>query len=154
MVITWKTRNIGSLFPLKDQNDYKSCIIYKGDCSCGSRYTGETKRNGEVRWQEHNNLAKSSESSKYLQSNIDLCFTCTDIPNTPKNVKTRKNLEASYINLWKLGLNEKRTLEDQFYLEMMSCRAINDIMQNPQKEMYFYHFSVSYCHRLLFAINV
>ena len=37
MVITWKTRNIRFLFPLKDKSDYKSCVIYKGDCSCGSR---------------------------------------------------------------------------------------------------------------------
>ena len=44
MVITWKTRNIRSLFPLKDKNDYKSCVIYKGVCSWGSRCIGETKR--------------------------------------------------------------------------------------------------------------
>ena len=50
MVITLKTRNIRSLFPLKDKNDYKSCVIYKGDCFCGSRYIGESKRNAEVRW--------------------------------------------------------------------------------------------------------
>ena len=51
MVVTWKTRNIRSLFSLKDKNDYKSCVIYKGgSCSCGSRYIGETKRNVEVRW--------------------------------------------------------------------------------------------------------
>ena len=37
MVITWKTRNLRSLFPLKDKNDYNSCVIYKGDGSCGSR---------------------------------------------------------------------------------------------------------------------
>ena len=54
MVLTWKTRNIRSLFPLKDKNDYKSCVIYKGDCSCGSRYIGENKRNAGVRWNEHN----------------------------------------------------------------------------------------------------
>ena len=30
MVITWKTRNIRSSFPLKDKNDYKLCVIYKG----------------------------------------------------------------------------------------------------------------------------
>ena len=30
MVITWKTRNIPSLFALKDVNDYKSCVTYKG----------------------------------------------------------------------------------------------------------------------------
>ena len=35
MVVTWKTRNIRSLFPLKDENDYKSCVIFKGVCSCG-----------------------------------------------------------------------------------------------------------------------
>ena len=29
MVITWKTRNIRSLFPLKDKNDYKWCVINK-----------------------------------------------------------------------------------------------------------------------------
>ena len=30
MVIMWETRNIQSLFSLKDKNDYKLCIIYKG----------------------------------------------------------------------------------------------------------------------------
>ena len=43
VLITWKTRNIQSLLPLKDKNDYKLCVIYKGDCSCGSHYTGETQ---------------------------------------------------------------------------------------------------------------
>ena len=70
MVITWKTRNIRSLFPLKDKKDYKSCAIFK-DCFCGSRHIGsrhigETKRNAEVRWNEHNNPTKSSKPSKYL----------------------------------------------------------------------------------------
>ena len=27
--------------------------MYKGGCSCGLRYIGETKRNAEVRWNEH-----------------------------------------------------------------------------------------------------
>ena len=48
MVITWKTRNIRSLFPLKDKNDYKSCVIYKGGCSCGSSYIGKTKLNSQL----------------------------------------------------------------------------------------------------------
>ena len=108
IVITWKTRNIRSLFPLKDKNDYKSCVIYKGDCSCGSRYIGETKRNAEVRWNEHNNPTKSSEPSKHLRSNINHYFTWAVISNAPKNAKTRKNLEASYITLWKPDLNEQK----------------------------------------------
>ena len=53
---------------LKDKNDYKSCVIYNGDCSCGSRYIGETKRNVEVRWNEHNNPTKCSELSKHLRT--------------------------------------------------------------------------------------
>ena len=40
IAITWKTRYIQSLFPLKDKNNYKLCVIYKGDCSCGSCYIG------------------------------------------------------------------------------------------------------------------
>ena len=41
-----------------------------------------------------------------------------------------------------LILMNKRTLKDQFYLEMVSHRAINDIMQTPKKEMHFFFFSV------------
>ena len=111
MVITWKTRNIRSLFPLKDKNDYKLCIIYKGDCSCGSRYIGETKRNAEVRWKEHNNPTKSSEPSIHHRSNINHYFTWAVISNAPKNAKTKKNLEASYIDLWKPNLNEQKYFE-------------------------------------------
>ena len=76
MVITSKTRNMQSLFPLKDKNDYKLCIIYKGDYSCGSHYIGETKPNAEVRWNEYNNPTKSLEPSKHLGSNINHYFTC------------------------------------------------------------------------------
>ena len=57
-VMTWKTRNIQPLFPLKDKNDYKSCVSYTWDCSCVSRYIGETKHNAEVRWKEHSNPTK------------------------------------------------------------------------------------------------
>ena len=111
MVIKWETSNIRSLFPLKDKIDYKSCVICKGDCSCGSRYIGETKRNAEVRWNDHNNPTKSSELSKHFRRNINHYFTWTVISNAPKNAKTRKNLEASYIALWKPNLNEQKDFE-------------------------------------------
>ena len=99
MVIAWKSRTIRSLFPLKDKNDYKLCIIYKGDCSCGSRYIGETKCNAEVRLNKYSNPTKSSEPPKHLQRNINHCFTWTVISNAPTNVKTSKILETSYIAL-------------------------------------------------------
>ena len=36
----------------------------------------------------------------------------------------------------------KRTLKDWFYLEMVSHRAIDDIMQTPKKEVHFFFFSI------------
>ena len=111
IVLTWKTWNIRSLFPLKDKSDYKSCVIYKEGFSCDSRYISDTKSNAEVRWNEHNNLTKSSEPSKHLRSNINHCFTWAVISNASKNAKARKNLEASYTALWKADLNEKKDFE-------------------------------------------
>lgn len=46
---TQKTRNILSLLPLKNKNEYKSCGSCKGGCSCSSRYIGKTKSNRETR---------------------------------------------------------------------------------------------------------
>ena len=43
------------------KNDYKSCVIYKGVCSCSSRNIGEIKSNREVRL---NNSTKILEISK------------------------------------------------------------------------------------------
>ena len=48
---------------------------------------------------------KVLEPSKHLQNNIEHCFTWTIVSNTPKNAKTRKNLEASCNPLWKPGPN-------------------------------------------------
>ena len=52
-----------------------------------------------------------SEPSKHLRSNINHYFTWAVISNAPKNAKTRKNLEASYIALWKPDLNEQKDFE-------------------------------------------
>ena len=99
------------MFPLKEKHNYKLCAIHKGDCSCGSCYVGETTCNAGVRWNEHNNPTKSSETSKHLQSNTNQCFTWTAISNAPKRAETWKNLEASYIALWKPDLNEQKNFE-------------------------------------------
>ena len=145
MVITWKTRNIRFLFPLKDKNVcflYKSCVNYKGNCSCDSRYIIETKRNAEIRWNAHNNPTKSSEPSKHLLSNINHYFTNVVISNASENAKTRKNLKTSYIALWKSHRNEQKDFERLVSFRNVPHRAINDIMQTPKKEVHFYFFSV------------
>ena len=74
-------------------------------------YIGETKHNAEVRWNEDNNPTKSSEPSEQLQSNINHYFVWAVISNDPKNAKTKKNLEASYIALWKPDFNEQKDFE-------------------------------------------
>ena len=58
-VIIWETRNIRSLFPLKDKVKHRSCVIYEGTCSCGDKYFGETKRITDIRFDEHNNPKKN-----------------------------------------------------------------------------------------------
>ena len=64
----WKTKSIRFLFPLKEKkkNNYKSCVIYKAECSCGSHYIGESKRDAEVRWNEYKNPTKNPKPSKHL----------------------------------------------------------------------------------------
>ena len=111
MVITWKTRNIRCLFPLKIKTITNRVLSIKELFSCGSRYIDETKRNAEVRWNERNNPTKSSEPSKYLRSNINHYFTWAVISNAPKNPQTRKNLEGLYIALQKPDLNEQKDFE-------------------------------------------
>ena len=140
MVITWKTRNMRSFFPLKDKNDYKSCVIYKGDRSCGSRYIGETKLNAKVRWNEHNNPTKSLEPSKHLQSNIKHSFTWAVISDAPKNGKTRKNLKHHILLSGNLILMSKRTLKDWFCLEMVSHNA-----NSQEGSAFFLLLSLLYC---------
>ena len=33
--VAWNTRNIRSLFQIKDNIEYYSCVVYEGNCSCG-----------------------------------------------------------------------------------------------------------------------
>ena len=58
--VIWNTRNIRSLFPLKDKVDHISCVIYEGTCTCGESYIGETKRIVDIRWKEHSKPAPSA----------------------------------------------------------------------------------------------
>ena len=37
-IVLWSTRNIKSLFPLKDEVKHFSCFIHEGKCSCGRLY--------------------------------------------------------------------------------------------------------------------
>ena len=58
--IKWITKKIKNLFLLKDKNPYPSCKIYQGTCNCGETYIGKTVRNVKTRWDEHQDVRKTS----------------------------------------------------------------------------------------------
>ena len=62
--IKWITKKVKQLFKLKGKNPYPSCVIYE------QTYIGETRRNVELRWEEHENISKrTNEFSTREQTN-------------------------------------------------------------------------------------
>ena len=107
IVIKWNTKKVQSLFKLKSENPHQSCKIYHGVCSCGETYIGETKRNVEVRWDEHNDPSGKSEPSKHSGVNKDHKFTWSIMSHASINFRERKILEAYYIAINKPTLNNQ-----------------------------------------------
>ena len=105
--ITWKTKKVKQLFRTKDKNPHPACKIYEGVCSCAENYVGETKRNVETRWREHENLNKDSEPAKHLREFPDHSFEWKVIMNAPIKTRIRKNLEASIIAFKRPSLNDQ-----------------------------------------------
>ena len=95
IVIKWVTKKVKTLFSLKSRNPHPACKLYEGSCSCGSSYIGETKRNVEIRWKEHEHPCGKSEPAKHLYQNPSHSFTWRVLMNAPQNTRVRKNLEAS-----------------------------------------------------------
>ena len=105
--IIWNTSKIRSLFPLKDKNLHPNCVIYEGECSCGSKYIGETSKCFHLRINEHEDIKKASECSKHLKMNRGHTFKWRKLANAPIDPNKRKILEALYIGKYKPGLNEQ-----------------------------------------------
>ena len=77
-------------FRLKSKNPHPSCVIYEGSCSCSDTYIGETKRNVEVRWLEHEHLKGKSEPAKHLNKNPTHKFSWRVLMSAPQNTRVRK----------------------------------------------------------------
>ena len=108
VVIKWITKKIRGLFSLKSKNPHPACKLYEGTCNnCGLSYIGETKRNVEVRWAEHNNPKKKSEPAKHLYNNPTHSFHWRVIMNAHENRRIRRNLEASAVALKRPQLNNQ-----------------------------------------------
>ena len=115
--IIWKTTKIRSCFPLKDKPPHKCAVIYKGVCSCGVEYIGETIRCEHIRFAEHDNVKGTSEPAKHLAANNQTdCppgtspvhkFSWKSLCRAPLQNHKRKILEGLYIAKSKPKLNEQ-----------------------------------------------
>ena len=107
--VIWDTRNIRSLFPLKDKVEHVSCVIYEGTCSCGEIYIGETDRITDTRWNEHDNPSakheQNSDPAKHLKKHPTHHFNWKILTSAPRNLNRRKILESYFIARLKPKIN-------------------------------------------------
>ena len=115
LIVLWSTRNIKSLFTLKDKVAHRSCKIYEGKCSCKSSYIEETKRNSEVHWKDHKDPAGKLEPAKHLIENTSYKFTWKVLLIAPTHFCRRKILEAIFMALRKLALNDQLEHHSVFF---------------------------------------
>ena len=97
LIVLWFTRNIRSLFPLKDKVAYRSCVIYERQCCCNLRYIRETKKNSKVRWKEHEDPAGNSEPAKHVIEDASHKFTCKVLSTASSYFRRRKILKGFFI---------------------------------------------------------
>ena len=105
--IVWNSRNIGSLFQVKDNVKHYSCIIYEGNCSCGENYVGQSVGNVVLRWAEHEDTNKQFEPAKHLKYFLDHHFDWKVLTRAPEHMRKRKILEAFLIKSISPSLNEQ-----------------------------------------------
>ena len=70
---------------------HSSCKIYNGICNCGETYIGETIRNVEERWSEHNSADNKSAPAKHLADNKEHPFFWSILLAAPKDGRACKN---------------------------------------------------------------
>ena len=106
-IVLWSTRKMKSLFPLKNRIKHLSCVIYEGKCSCGKRYIGETIRNSDIHWNEHESTTGKSEPAKHLADNKSHMFTRKVLASASLHIRKRKTLKAFFIIKCKPDLNDQ-----------------------------------------------
>ena len=119
VTIKWITKKVKSLFSLKDKNSCPACQIYKGTFVCDETYIGETIRNSEIRWNEHEDIHKESEPAKNLRKNPKCKFKWETVLQPAKSYRQRKNLEASFIAITGATLNNQLDTKTFIYSVMV-----------------------------------
>ena len=96
--VVLNTRRVQSLFPSKDKANHYSCVI---------NYIGETVRNAEIRWNEHEDKNCKSEPAKHLKENPTHRVRWSIISKASENSRKCRVLEAYFIKTICLTLNEQ-----------------------------------------------
>ena len=103
--IKWITKKVKHLLRLKSRNPHPSCMIYEGVWSYHKSYIGETVRNVEIRWQEHEDTQKYSEPAKILKNNPTHSFTWKVLLPASLIKSIRQNMKTSIVALKRPSLN-------------------------------------------------
>ena len=82
-------------------------MLYKGICSCGKTYVGETIRNCQIRCDEYNDVNKNYEPAKHLARKIEHEFSWCILVRAPVNTFKRRILEVHFIKLIVPSLDEQ-----------------------------------------------
>ena len=90
IAVKWSTKNIRSSLCFKDKNPQPNWKIDEGTCSCSTNYIGETKRNVETGWNEHEITNKDSEPDEHLRDFPDHKFDWEILLTTPTSAKLRR----------------------------------------------------------------
>ena len=76
-------------------------------CSCGRLYIGETIRNTDICYNEHESTTGKSEPAKHLADNKSHMFTWKVLASIPLHFYKRKILEEFFITNLKPDLNDQ-----------------------------------------------
>ena len=66
--IKWVTKRVKQLFKPKCKNPHSSCLIYEFKCVCNKTCIGGTRKNAQIRCNEHEDSKKNSEPVKHLRN--------------------------------------------------------------------------------------
>ena len=154
--IKWFTKKLKQLFKLKSRNPHPACAIYKGVCSCQESCIGDTAKNVETRWQEHEDTQKDSEHAKHLKNIPSHSFSWKVLFPASANRCTRHNTEASIIALQRPSLKNELRLRNYRYFEKVSlriylfiCNYVNNFLNYFMKFcVYQYSTEDAYCEKL------
>ena len=61
------------------------------------RHIGETIRNVNIRWNEHEGIRKKSEPAKHLRENLNHKFKRETLLEAPKSYRQWKNFQTSFM---------------------------------------------------------